>query len=113
MQRISMHVGVLHFTPTSEPFPLLADAIAYTPNTIDINRESEELLYWAGVLQVCEGVVWCVRGCRGKGGGGLWVWSKAGVSWMRGVYPWQRGGTSMWIRVWIGLHEEDPLPRTK
>jgi hypothetical protein len=26
-QRIDFHVGVLHFTPTSEPFPLLADSV--------------------------------------------------------------------------------------
>lgn len=26
-QRIDFHVGVLHFTPNSEPFPLLADSV--------------------------------------------------------------------------------------
>lgn len=32
--KFDLHVGVLHFTPTSEPFPLLIDAGHYNPNTV-------------------------------------------------------------------------------
>lgn len=46
-----LHVGVLHFTPSSEPFPLLADACTYRPNTIDIHADGAEMAYWAGILQ--------------------------------------------------------------
>ncbi|EFN57701.1 hypothetical protein CHLNCDRAFT_34679 [Chlorella variabilis] len=43
-QRINFHVGVLHFTPSSEPFPLLAEAVeAYNPSTIDINNDAEQI----------------------------------------------------------------------
>jgi type II pantothenate kinase len=31
-----MAVGVLHFSPTLEPFPLLADPAAYVPDTVDV-----------------------------------------------------------------------------
>jgi type II pantothenate kinase len=52
-QRIDFHVGVLHFTPTSEPFPLLADSVeVYNPSTIDINNDAAELSFWVGILQV-------------------------------------------------------------
>lgn len=51
-QRINFHVGVLHFTPSSEPFPLLAEAVeAYNPSTIDINNDAVEMAYWIGILQ--------------------------------------------------------------
>ncbi|KAI3438596.1 hypothetical protein D9Q98_001020 [Chlorella vulgaris] len=51
-QRINFHVGVLHFTPSSEPFPLLADeAEAYNPSTIDINSDAAEMSYWISILQ--------------------------------------------------------------
>jgi type II pantothenate kinase len=49
--RIDLHVGVLHFDPSSEPFPLLADPLAYHANTIDINADPAEMDYWVGVLQ--------------------------------------------------------------
>lgn len=51
MQRINLNVGVLHFTPSSEPFPLLADPAQYDPSTIDINTDPEEMAFWVGVLQ--------------------------------------------------------------
>ncbi|KAL4425789.1 hypothetical protein ABPG75_009805 [Micractinium tetrahymenae] len=50
-QRINFHVGVLHFTPSSEPFPLLIDAVEYNPSTIDINNDAAEMAYWIGILQ--------------------------------------------------------------
>lgn len=34
--RMQLHVGVLHFQPSLEPFPLLADPERYEPNTVDI-----------------------------------------------------------------------------
>ena len=34
--RMNLHVGVLHYTPSSESFPLLADPATYEPNTLDI-----------------------------------------------------------------------------
>jgi len=49
--RINLHVGVLHFTPTCEPFPLLSDPLHYNPNTVDINGDDAEMAYWVGVLQ--------------------------------------------------------------
>ena len=48
--RISFNCGVLHFTPSSEPFPLLVDPAVYTPNTIDINADAAEMSYWVGIL---------------------------------------------------------------
>lgn len=49
--RINLDVGVLHFTPTQEPFPLLSNPSKYDPNTIDINADAAEMAYWVGVLQ--------------------------------------------------------------
>lgn len=49
--RIKFHMGVLHFSPYSEPFSLLEDSVHYDPNTIDINNDRGELEYWVGVLQ--------------------------------------------------------------
>lgn len=49
--RINLHVGVLHFTPSCEPFPLLSDPASYNPNTIDINGDAAEMAYWVGILQ--------------------------------------------------------------
>jgi len=34
--RMNLHVGVLHYTPFREPFPLLAEPVTYTPDTLDI-----------------------------------------------------------------------------
>lgn len=48
---LHLHVGVLHFTPTLEPFPLLIDPAKYNPNTIDINADAAEMAYWIGILQ--------------------------------------------------------------
>ncbi|KAI8111302.1 hypothetical protein M9434_004874 [Picochlorum sp. BPE23] len=50
-QKFDLHVGVLHFTPTCEPFPLLATSCKYVANTIDINADAAEMAYWVGVLQ--------------------------------------------------------------
>jgi bifunctional damage-control phosphatase, subfamily II, fusion protein len=49
--RIDLHLGVLHFHPSLEPFPLLADPGGYNPNTIDINSDAAEMAYWVGILQ--------------------------------------------------------------
>lgn len=49
--KLDLHVGVLHFTPTSEPFPLLSRSFKYVPNTIDINSDAAEMAYWVGILQ--------------------------------------------------------------
>lgn len=48
---LNLHVGVLHFTPSLEPFPLLAEPSSYNPNTIDINSDAAEMAYWVGILQ--------------------------------------------------------------
>ena len=50
---IDLQVGVLHFTPTSEPFPLLSQrpGYKYAANTIDINADAAEMAYWVGILQ--------------------------------------------------------------
>lgn len=37
--RMNLHVGVLHYTPSCEPFPLLADPEHYDPNTLDMNAD--------------------------------------------------------------------------
>lgn len=47
---MNLHVGVLHYTPSCEPFPLLADPVHYIPDTQDINTDREEMEYWLGVL---------------------------------------------------------------
>jgi hypothetical protein len=45
-------VGVLHYMPTNEPFPLLLDPATYEPNTIDITSAAEEEAFgwWLKVL---------------------------------------------------------------
>lgn len=48
---MQLHVGVLHFQPSLEPFPLLADPDSYEPSTIDITQEPDEMRYWLDVLQ--------------------------------------------------------------
>ena len=50
---IDLQVGVLHFSPTSEPFPLLSQqsGYRYVANTIDINADAAEMAYWVGILQ--------------------------------------------------------------
>jgi pantothenate kinase len=55
--RIDLHLGVLHFHPSLEPFPLLADPGGYNPNTIDINSDAAEMAYWVGILQDAIGTV--------------------------------------------------------
>ena len=50
-RKLDLQVGVLHFTPTSEPFPLLSKSHKYIPNTVDINADAAEMAYWTGVLQ--------------------------------------------------------------
>lgn len=45
----ALNVGVLHFMPSLEVFPLLADPKSYEPNTIDLS-EPGELEYWFKVL---------------------------------------------------------------
>jgi pantothenate kinase len=48
---MDLRVGVLHFTPTSEPFPLLSQLKSYQSNTLDIRNDPEEMAYWIGILQ--------------------------------------------------------------
>ena len=38
--RMNLHVGVLHYTPSCEPFPLLADPEHYEPNTLDMGVDN-------------------------------------------------------------------------
>ena len=38
--RMNLHVGVLHYTPSCEPFPLLADPEHYEPNTLDMGADN-------------------------------------------------------------------------
>lgn len=45
------HVGVLHYTPSLEPFPLLDDPAGYEPNTVDINSDEEEYTWWLKLLE--------------------------------------------------------------
>lgn len=49
--RIDLNLGVLHFHPSLESFPLLADPAHYNPNTIDINSDAAEMAYWVGIFQ--------------------------------------------------------------
>lgn len=46
---VELDVGVLHYTPGKEPFPLLLHPSEYVPDTIDI-MEKSELRYWVEVL---------------------------------------------------------------
>ncbi|CAG9461150.1 unnamed protein product [Pedinophyceae sp. YPF-701] len=48
--KMSLNVGVLHWAPSFEPFPLLADPGGYEPNTVDIIDDPEEREYWLSVL---------------------------------------------------------------
>ncbi|RID77684.1 hypothetical protein BRARA_A00571 [Brassica rapa] len=45
----ALNIGVLHFVPTLEVFPLLADPKMYEPNTIDLSDQGERE-YWLKVL---------------------------------------------------------------
>jgi hypothetical protein len=36
---VALHVGVLQYSPSLEPFPLLADTAGYEPNTLNINED--------------------------------------------------------------------------
>ncbi|KAG2443313.1 hypothetical protein HYH02_009380 [Chlamydomonas schloesseri] len=68
--RMSLHVGVLHFSPTLEPFPLLADIASYEPNTLDINGDEDECRWWLGVLRQQIPVV-VEKAAASEGGGEL------------------------------------------
>lgn len=48
--QLDLHVGVLHYEPHLEPFPLLVEPDHYDPNTVDITLDLEERQYWLGVL---------------------------------------------------------------
>ena len=48
--RMNLHVGVLHYDPSFEPFPLLTDPVNYEPNTLDISGDKHMLDYWLNVL---------------------------------------------------------------
>ncbi|KAI8462346.1 MAG: fumble-domain-containing protein [Monoraphidium minutum] len=48
---MALHVGVLHYSPTWEPFPLLADFSSYEPDTVDINADEVEYSWLLKVLQ--------------------------------------------------------------
>ena len=43
--RMALHVGVLHYTPSHEQFPLLTDPMTYEPNTFDINAPDAEPMH--------------------------------------------------------------------
>ncbi|CAM6102026.1 unnamed protein product [Calypogeia fissa] len=45
----ALNVGVLHFVPSLEPFPLLADPKGYEPNAVDLSDHSERQ-YWFNIL---------------------------------------------------------------
>ncbi|BFI31343.1 type II pantothenate kinase [Marchantia polymorpha subsp. ruderalis] len=45
----ALNVGVLHFVPSLEVFPLLADPDKYEPNTVDLS-DSVEREYWFNIL---------------------------------------------------------------
>lgn len=47
---LDLHVGVLHFHPSLEPFPLLHNPEEYEPNTQDIHHSKSERLYWLQIL---------------------------------------------------------------
>ena len=47
---MNLHVGVLHYDPSFEPFPLLTDPVNYEPNTVDISGDKDMLDYWLTVL---------------------------------------------------------------
>lgn len=48
--RMNLHVGVLHYDPSFEPFPLLSDPVNYEPNSVDISGDKHMLEYWLNVL---------------------------------------------------------------
>ena len=48
---MNLHVGVLHYDPSFEPFPLLMDPVEYEPNTLNIREDKPMLHYWLNVLQ--------------------------------------------------------------
>ena len=48
--KMNLHVGVLHYDPSFEPFPLLSDPVHYEPNTVDISGDKGMLDYWLTVL---------------------------------------------------------------
>ena len=48
-QSIGLQVGVLHFTPSFVPFPLLAAPRSYEPNTYDLS-DPEEREFWLTLL---------------------------------------------------------------
>lgn len=49
LSSVDLKVGVLHYTPGQEPFPLLLYPADYVPDTIDIT-ERAELNYWVKIL---------------------------------------------------------------
>ncbi|GLI70548.1 hypothetical protein VaNZ11_015467 [Volvox africanus] len=69
-QRMSLHVGVLHYSPTLEPFPLLENSATYEPNTLDINSDEEEKQWWINILREQIPVV-MEKASASEGGGKL------------------------------------------
>lgn len=49
LSNVNLHVGVLHYTPSQEPFPLLLDPAGYLPDTTDLS-DPQELQYWLNGL---------------------------------------------------------------
>lgn len=47
---MNLHVGVLHYDPSFEPFPLLTDPVDYEPNTLNVREDKPMLHYWLNVL---------------------------------------------------------------
>lgn len=48
---LDLHVGVLHFHPSLETFPLLLNPEEYEPNTIDIHKSTSDRHYWLQTLK--------------------------------------------------------------
>ena len=44
-----LKIGVLHYSPSLRPFPLLADPAGYNPNTYDLGNP-EEREFWCASL---------------------------------------------------------------
>ena len=65
---MDLQVGVIHFSPTLVPFPLLADPSSYVADTYDLTVP-EEREFWLSLLaRNVPGVVEKVRPLLGAGG---------------------------------------------
>jgi hypothetical protein len=51
LANMNLHVGVLQWNPSCEPFPLLSHPTLYAPDTIDLQANVDDRVYWLSVLQ--------------------------------------------------------------